>query len=74
MLVCNYFHLHVIDINECARGTHNCQQRCNNTVGSYDCSCNSGYSLSSNGRTCNGQSSQVIHNIANLVCITTCRY
>lgn len=42
-----------IDINECSTGTHNCAQRCHNTAGSYTCSCNSGYQLASDGRSCN---------------------
>ena len=31
-----------------------CEQICNNTVGSYTCSCNNGYSLNSDGRNCSG--------------------
>ena len=45
---------YLIDKNECSTGTHNCAQRCTNTAGSYTCSCNSGYRLDSNGRTCSG--------------------
>ena len=43
-----------IDINECSRGTDRCSNRatCRNTVGSYTCSCNSGYR--GNGRSCTG--------------------
>ena len=33
-------------------GTHDCQQHCLNTAGSYMCSCSNDYSLSSDGRTC----------------------
>ena len=40
------------DINECTDRTHNCQQRCTNTVGSFTCSCNNGFSLDSNQQTC----------------------
>lgn len=44
-----------IDINECASSTSNdCEHRCTNTLGSYSCSCNSGYRLNSDGRTCGG--------------------
>ena len=34
------------DINECAIGTDLCEQMCNNTIGSYECSCMDGYSES----------------------------
>ena len=43
-----------VDLDECATGNHNCQQQCHNTVGSYTCSCNSGFDLNSDGRTCTG--------------------
>ena len=38
--------------DECSLGTHNCAQRCANTDGSYTCSCNSGFTLAANGRSC----------------------
>jgi len=31
------------DMDECALGVHTCEQRCVNTVGSFDCSCEAGY-------------------------------
>ena len=40
------------EINECAEGTHQCTQICMNTVGSYNCSCESEYCLASDGVTC----------------------
>ena len=33
----------LIDIDECNEGTSNCNQICNNTDGSYTCSCLAGY-------------------------------
>ena len=39
------------DIDECSEG-HSCQQDCINTLGSYTCLCNSGYTLASDGRSC----------------------
>ena len=43
------------DINEC-NGTDNggCVQQCNNTDGSYFCSCNSAYTLAADSRGCDG--------------------
>ena len=43
------------DINECTEGSHNCNQLCTNTQGSFQCSCRSGYTLNSDGRTCDGK-------------------
>jgi len=40
------------DINECSLRTHNCEQLCTNTPGSFTCSCRSGYTLNSDRRTC----------------------
>ncbi len=35
----------VLDVNECAESTHNCNENstCRNTEGSYLCPCNSGF-------------------------------
>ena len=43
------------DIDECSEGIYNCEQNCHNSVGSYACSCNSGYRLDGNGVTCRGK-------------------
>ena len=55
------------DINECSEGIVTigesgggvgsgdlCEQRCDNTAGGYNCSCNPGYSLDDNNQTCSG--------------------
>eukprot|EP00058_Branchiostoma_floridae_P023015 XP_002608505.1 hypothetical protein BRAFLDRAFT_92413 [Branchiostoma floridae] len=42
------------NIDECNVGTDNCEQVCNNNPGSFTCSCNEGYKLSSNGWDCIG--------------------
>ena len=42
------------DIDECLSSNGLCAQRCINTEGSYSCSCNNGFFLDSNGRTCSG--------------------
>ena len=43
------------DIDECASSDGGCEQMCNNTVGSFYCSCGTGYQLDGNGLNCNGQ-------------------
>lgn len=50
-----------VDINECEIDTHNCEQLCMNTDGSFRCTCISGYRLSSDGRTCS-QNGRMIQN------------
>lgn len=48
---CNLF---CADINECRMEIDSCSENCHDTVGSYTCSCNAGYTLNSNGFTCDG--------------------
>ena len=42
------------DVNECTTGTHNCDVNavCNNTRGSYNCTCKDGFH--GDGKTCKG--------------------
>jgi len=42
------------DVNEC-NGDHECDHDCMNTVGSFLCSCDNGYLLQPDGRTCEGK-------------------
>lgn len=45
-----------IDVNECENGfSGGCGQICNNTVGSFECSCNAGFELGSDGFLCLGK-------------------
>ncbi len=48
-----------IDIDECAEQLDECQQICNNTIGSYVCDCRIGYALNSDGRTCRGKNDEI---------------
>lgn len=41
------------DIDECAASNGGCDQRCTNTPGSYQCSCNLGFTQS--GHSCQGK-------------------
>ena len=43
----------LIDLNECASNNGGCDQVCTNTHGSYQCSCNPGYTKS--GHRCGGK-------------------
>ena len=43
------------DVNECQTNNGGCAQICNNTVGSFICYCNIGYSLGADGRSCVGK-------------------
>ena len=60
VLVCiDEYHNHTIiinvDINECNTNNGGCDTTCTNTVGSYECSCNTGYELNNDLHNCNGK-------------------
>ena len=46
-----------IDINECDTANGGCEHSCTNTIGSFTCSCDTGYQLDGNGLNCSGESS-----------------
>ena len=43
-----------VDVNECIEDVDSCAQICTDTLGSYTCSCRSGYRLASDDHQCNG--------------------
>jgi len=43
-----------IDVDECAVGNGGCQYACENTPGSFICTCPPGYQLASDFRHCQG--------------------
>ena len=49
-----------LDMNECSLNTHKCDENgyCNNTKGSYYCTCNAGYT--GNGTACSGKRLQLL--------------
>ena len=52
---------YILDIDECNDGKANCDTngKCNNTVGSFTCTCNIGYA--GDGVTCAGKRSVVYY-------------
>ena len=48
--------LFLLDVNECTKSSDGCEQICTNTVGSFECSCDSGFVLDDNHLSCNGKS------------------
>lgn len=48
-------HTIIIDVDECTDDVDNCDQLCDNTEGSFVCSCTEGFELDVDGLTCNGE-------------------
>ena len=51
---CNEFIVPTLDMNECTLNTSGCSQNCTNIIGSYYCSCYSGYQLAADLLSCSG--------------------
>ena len=45
----------VTDTDECSRDIDGCEHDCSNTIGSFICSCNTGYALMANNKNCIGE-------------------
>ena len=52
------FSLAFVDINECSTNNGGCEHVCTNTQGSFSCSCNSGFTLSTDGKSCEEPTAQ----------------
>lgn len=52
----NYLYVHhvFVDIDECAVENGGCKHNCINTGGSFECTCNTGYKLDTDGKSCTG--------------------
>ena len=48
-------HAFLLDMDECADGLANCEQMCDNRMGTFICSCAIGYTLDSNDENCTGK-------------------
>ena len=45
----------LIDNNECLDDNGGCEYNCNNTLGSYHCTCPPGFELNDDGKRCTGE-------------------
>lgn len=53
---CHPFWLCALDINECRHYPGRlCAHKCENTLGSYKCSCTTGFKIAGDGRNCDGK-------------------
>ena len=43
------------DVDECAINNGGCDHYCNNTMGSFECNCMTGFSLAVDGSSCTGE-------------------
>lgn len=59
---------YIVDVDECEAGIGDCDQHCYNTIGSFFCSCDSSYSLGSDGKTC------IIGTFVHSLCMYVCMY
>ena len=51
---CTIYSSRPTDINECNSNNGGCSQTCTDLVGSFRCSCGTGFRLAGNGRDCDG--------------------
>ena len=56
-----------IDINECSTDGGGCSGSCVNSLGSFECTCSSGFQLDGDRVTCVGE--KMLHNLANVVAV-----
>ena len=56
------------DINECNTSNGGCEHSCTNTIGSFNCSCDTGYQLDGNGLNCNGKKLLKMNTLHYLAC------
>lgn len=53
LLMWNYYEF-LLDINECLINNGGCHHNCSNSIGSYTCQCNDGFTSTNNGEQCTG--------------------
>ncbi len=55
-------HFSPADIDECTEEIDRCEQDCMNTIGSYNCSCGSGFIIDVDGYSCDGK--KIVYQLA----------
>ena len=45
------------DVDECLHRATECEQVCENTIGSFECNCRQGFNLQPDGKSCEGEPS-----------------
>ena len=55
MMMMMIFMVSFIDVDECMYHSDNCDETCHNTLGGYRCSCQEGFMLAADQKTCNGK-------------------
>ena len=67
LVICGMNSSLTLDINECTTSKHNCNKnaKCTNTVGSFTCTCNTGYT--GNGVSCNGKKIDFVFYLKNKI-------
>ena len=50
-----------VAVDECATGSHGCDQLCTDTCEAYECNCGSGYRLLNDNSTCEGIQIVYVH-------------
>ena len=48
-------HIVLADVDECQSNNGGCDATCNNTIGSFQCSCETGYMLAADDANCEGK-------------------
>ena len=46
--------MYLSDIDECGLSNGGCNQKCNNTHGSFECACEKGFKLQPDSKSCSG--------------------
>ena len=72
MFLLKTFNVIAVDVNECLDNT-TCAHGCENTDGSYNCTCRTGYELSSDNKNCQSRCLVLCRILIAVVKVGICR-